>query len=202
MSRSTNWENKSSNCLWRSRRKYCEASSESITFETKHITIICDDTVVFVLLIHYYVEYNLTCNVVMFGTSHDRKTVNIAARKDIDIVSHLLAAHVLSGGDKMAQMFGIGKAKVIAWRTPLASSRTILNSPVAEGLSLAMSGNNHFFAFFNTLHQVVCESVGCTKIHGLAFSKFKMAAKMAAKSWSTMIFQQIKLGTFVIPHFV
>ena len=50
----------------------------------------------------------------MLGTSHDKKAVNIAARKDIDIVPHLLAVHVLPGGDTVAQMFGIGKAKVIA----------------------------------------------------------------------------------------
>ena len=38
-------------------------------------------------------------------------------------------------------------------------------------------------------------------MHGLAFLKFNMAAKMAAKSLSNMIFQQMKLGTSVIRHF-
>ena len=60
-------------------------------------------------------------------------------------------------------------------------------SLVAEGLNFAMSCNNHYFAFFGTLDQVVWVSVGCTKIHGSAFSKLKMAAKMAAKSRSIMI---------------
>ena len=48
--------------------------------------------------------------------------------------------------------------------------------------NLAISGYNRFFAFFTTLDHVVQESVGCNDYPRLAFSKFKMAAKMAAKS--------------------
>ena len=45
-----------------------------------------------------------------------------------------------------------------------------------------MSGNNRFSAFFSSLYHVVEESVGWTDFHPLAFSKFKMASKMAAIS--------------------
>jgi len=55
-----------------------------------------------------------------------------------------------------------------------------LISPVAEEPNLAISGNNRFSAFFSSLYHVVQESVGCTDFHPLAFSKFKMASKMAA----------------------
>ena len=62
------------------------------------------------------------------------------------------------------------------------SLRVIHDSPVAEGWNLAISGYNRFFAFFTTLDHVVQESAGCNDFPRLAFSKFKMAAKMAAKS--------------------
>ena len=42
---------------------------------------------------------------------------------------------------------------------------------------------------------------GVLKFMSWLFSKFKMAAKMDAKSRSNMIFQQMKLGTSAIPHF-
>ena len=63
---------------------------------------------VFVLLLHYYLEYHLTCNVVMLGTSYDRKVVDIGttARKHTSF-------NILSGCDMVAQMFGISKAKSI-----------------------------------------------------------------------------------------
>ena len=53
--------------------------SESITSETNHITIIYDDTDVFVPLLRYWLEYNLTCKSVILETTHDRKAVDIGA---------------------------------------------------------------------------------------------------------------------------
>ena len=52
-------------------------------------------------------------NVVILGTSHDRKAVDIGAtaRKHVEIAPHLLSAHPLSGCDTVAQIFGIGRAK-------------------------------------------------------------------------------------------
>ena len=56
------------------------------------------------------------------------------------------------------------------------------NSPVEKPQNLAMSGNNRFCAFFSTPDHIIQESIGCNDYPRLAFSKFKMAAKMDAKS--------------------
>ena len=48
-------------------------------------------------------------------------------------------------------------------------------------LNVEISGNNRFFAFFDALDYVDEESGGCRSYTLLAFSKFKMAPKMAAK---------------------
>lgn len=79
------------------------------------ITVVCDDTDVFVLLLHYYNLKKITCSLLMQGTSAGRTVIDIAAtwKKHSVIVSQLLAAHALSGCDTVAQPYGVGKASVI-----------------------------------------------------------------------------------------
>ncbi len=36
------------------------------------ITVVCDDTDVFILLVHHYAVHKMTCTVIMEGTSHGR----------------------------------------------------------------------------------------------------------------------------------
>ena len=66
-----------------------------------NIHIIVDDTDVFILLLHYYKMKNLTCNMLMIGTSSGRTCIDIKAtvEKHKDIIDNVLAAHVISGCD-------------------------------------------------------------------------------------------------------
>ena len=79
------------------------------------IRVICDDTDVFVLLLHYYVTQKLSCQLHMVGTSHSRHTVDIKATAEIhgNLAKDLLAAHALTGCDSVSCLYGIGKVTVI-----------------------------------------------------------------------------------------
>ena len=81
----------------------------------KTINVIADDTDVFVLLAHFYRERQLTCNLVMTGTSATRSSVDIKATVEThaDIIGDLLPAHVLSGCDTVSYLWGIGKGTVV-----------------------------------------------------------------------------------------
>ena len=81
-----------------------------------NISVISDDTDVFVLLVHFYHDRQLTwrsCPVTMEATSKERKSIDIqaTARLHKDIAGQLPAAHALSGCDTVAQLWGIGKNK-------------------------------------------------------------------------------------------
>ena len=71
-----------------------------------NIRVICDDTDVFVLLLHFFVLEKLTCRFVMVGTSHGRSVVDIraTAHKHAGFISQVLPAHVLSGCDTVAYL--------------------------------------------------------------------------------------------------
>ena len=79
------------------------------------IEVVCDDTDVFVLLLHFYAEKNLTNDIVMSSTSSNRTAVDIkeTAKKDSTIVNQFLPAHALSGCDTVSQFYGIGKGKAL-----------------------------------------------------------------------------------------
>ena len=79
------------------------------------IIVICDDTDVFILLMHFCNQQNLKCSLIMEATSSERVSVDIQAsvKKSKDIVPHLLAAHGLTGCDTVAKLHGIGKGTVI-----------------------------------------------------------------------------------------
>ena len=81
----------------------------------KSISVISDDTDVFVLLLHFYAELDLTCGLRMVATGSDRTVIDIAAtvKEHSDVVTNLLAMHGLSGCDTIAQLFGIGKGKAL-----------------------------------------------------------------------------------------
>ena len=85
--------------------------------ETGHnsIRVLADDTDVFVLLLHFYKQRQLTCNLVMMGTSSGRKCADIKAtvEKHEDIIEDILPAHVLYGCDTVSALWGIGKGTVI-----------------------------------------------------------------------------------------
>ena len=64
-----------------------------------NISVISDDTDVFVLLVHFYHDKELTCHVTMEATSEERKSIDIqsTARLHNDIAGQLPAAHAFVG---------------------------------------------------------------------------------------------------------
>jgi hypothetical protein len=78
---------------------------------TPNIKVICDDTDVFVLLIHFFNEKQLSCGVFMESPIAGRSVIDIgaSAAQHKDIAHHLPAAHALTGCDTVSYMFGIGK---------------------------------------------------------------------------------------------
>ena len=76
----------------------------------RHIPVVCDDTDVFLLLLHYYHHKKLSCGLLMEGMSSKRTSLDIAAtaKKPVNIVPQLLAAHALSGYDAVAYREGYG----------------------------------------------------------------------------------------------
>ena len=78
------------------------------------ITVVSDDTDVFVLLLHYYLEYLLTLLVTMESPIKDHVVVDIGktVEKHQNIIPEILAAHALSDSDTAACCFGIGNKKL------------------------------------------------------------------------------------------
>ena len=87
----------------------------------RQIQVICEDTDVFVILLHHYCQQQFSEKVppvdVLMQYPPSAQTA-ISRPKTIEslpstVVSSVLAAHVLSGCDTVPQLFGIGKKKVI-----------------------------------------------------------------------------------------
>ena len=68
------------------------------------IRVLCDDTDVFVLLLHFYSLMKTSCPLIMESFFKDRQCIDIKATvtKHKDIIPHILAAHALSGCDTVA----------------------------------------------------------------------------------------------------
>ena len=79
--------------------------------ENGSIKVICDDTDVFVQLIHFVNENQLSCGVLMGSPITVRSVIDIgvSAAQYTYIMSHLPAAHALTGCDTVSYMFGIIK---------------------------------------------------------------------------------------------
>ena len=78
--------------------------------------VVSDDTDVFVFLLHFISTGDIKANVLMQPTLADSDKVNdITAtyHKHISIMPNTLAAHALSGCDKVGSYFGIGTPTVI-----------------------------------------------------------------------------------------
>ena len=78
------------------------------------ITVVSDDTDVFILLLHHYHINTLKIQLVMQSPIKDRTIVDIqkTVSEHKDIVANILPAHALTGCDTVAAYFGIGKGKV------------------------------------------------------------------------------------------
>ena len=83
----------------------------------RRIQVTCDDTDVFILLVHHFHAQELQkmqppVEVLMQSTSYTSKPISIAQTVGSllkDLIISLLAAHALTGCDTVPQMFGIGK---------------------------------------------------------------------------------------------
>lgn len=83
--------------------------------EAQHITVVSDDTDVFVLLLHHYHQAGIDVPIVMESPRKERTIVDIQSTlaKHTQIVEHLLPAHAISGCDTVASYYGLGKGSVI-----------------------------------------------------------------------------------------
>ena len=79
----------------------------------QEVSVIADDTDVFILLIHYYLEKQLTNCMVMESPIHGRSVIDICrtVNNQEQIAHDLLVCHALSGCDTVACYFGLGKVK-------------------------------------------------------------------------------------------
>ena len=80
------------------------------------IRVVSDDTDVFILLLHFYHAYQLSCNLSMESTTIGSRTVidiGSTVNQHQDIMKGLLACHALSGCDTVAKFTGIGKATAL-----------------------------------------------------------------------------------------
>ena len=101
------------------------------------VSVIADDTDVFVLLIHHYQNKGLTSAMFMTSPLQQSSTIDIKAtvEKHQAIVPGLLAAHALAGCDTVPTYFGIGKGTVLKILNAAPDSLTMLgslNAPLSE----------------------------------------------------------------------
>ena len=83
--------------------------------DTKIVTVISDDTDVFVLLVYFYWKLGLKRKVFLEATGGDHTLIDIGntSFKNMDIVPNLVAAHALSGCDTASPYVGIGKLTIV-----------------------------------------------------------------------------------------
>ncbi|KAH3850517.1 hypothetical protein DPMN_092929 [Dreissena polymorpha] len=88
---------------------------DAVEAEHTGISVVADDTEVFVLLFPYYVVIKLSLLVIMVSPVKEKAVIDIrkTASKHINIATDLLSAHAISGCDTVPGYFGIGKGTVI-----------------------------------------------------------------------------------------
>ena len=89
----------------------------SLSFLGKSVRLVCDDTDVFVLLIHYYnsrCKCSNSAQMIMSSPVKERAVIDIRATVEShsEVADDLLAIHGLSGADAVAPLHGICKATV------------------------------------------------------------------------------------------
>ena len=78
------------------------------------LSVMADDTDVYILLLHYYNQKELSIPMFMESPVQGKQTTDIreTAKEHANILPKLLAAHGLSGCDTVAPCYGIGKMKI------------------------------------------------------------------------------------------
>ena len=79
------------------------------------VAVVADDTDVFALLLHHYLEQKPDTPIIMESLIYGRSVIDIKATvaQHADLIPNLLAGHCLSGCDTVAGCFGIGKKKML-----------------------------------------------------------------------------------------
>ena len=79
------------------------------------LSVMADDTDVYILLLHYYNKKELSIPMFMESSVHRRQTIDIraTAKEHANILPNLLAAHGLSGCDTVTPCYGTGKIKIL-----------------------------------------------------------------------------------------
>ena len=79
------------------------------------LSVMFDDTDVYILLLHYYNQKELNIPMFMESSVHRRQTTDITAtaKEHANLLPNLLAAHGLSGCDTVTPCYGIGKMKIL-----------------------------------------------------------------------------------------
>ena len=99
------------------------------------LSVMADDTDVYILLLHYYNQKELNIPMFMESPVHGRQTKEIraTAKEHANILPNLLASHGLSGCDTGAPCYGIGKMKICSDRILTFGIRSI-RSPAKVGI--------------------------------------------------------------------
>ena len=79
------------------------------------INVICDDTDVFVLLVHFVASEGIRNSIFLVPTRPSRNAIDIGAtvNQNAEIVKYVLPLHALTGCDTVSTLYGIGKIKAI-----------------------------------------------------------------------------------------
>ena len=78
------------------------------------LSVMADDTDVYILLLHYYSQKELNIPMFMESSVHGRQTTDIRATEEhANISPNLLAALGLTGWDTVTPCYGIGKMKIL-----------------------------------------------------------------------------------------
>ena len=79
------------------------------------LSVMFDDTDVYILLLHYYNQKELNIPMFMESSVHRRQTTDITAtaKEYANLLPNLLAAHGLSGCDTVTPCYGIGEMKIL-----------------------------------------------------------------------------------------
>ena len=87
-----------------------------IALEKTPVTVVSDDTDVFLLLLHFTDSNNIDTPVYMEATKGERTVIDIieTKAKHSSLCSRLLAAHALTGCDTVSKMHGIGKLTALS----------------------------------------------------------------------------------------
>ena len=101
------------------------------------VTVIADDTDVFILLLYHYLCEHLSCEMLMSSPFQQRSVIDIKAtvQAHITLIPGLPAAQSLSGCDTVPTLFGIGKGMVLKKLVHAPSSLSklgCLDTPLPE----------------------------------------------------------------------